>query len=155
MAKDNDKGQGFMTGLWNTVSGFFEAGFEKVWYGYITIMAKIWNAIITYVTDGWNEIGDPTIDRILNYFKDAGWIDQDTLDDLSKLKDYSWPWNLIFSAGMSLKMITHYTTQLLSVVSADIGRHLRSKYRSEDVQPREVIPAHFIAPGKEEALQKV
>lgn len=141
--------------LWDTISGFFEAAFQKVWSAFAGVIAGIGNSFWEWLKKFYKDVGDDTIIIGFREFRDAGWIDEQSYQDLIKVKDKPFPLNLLFGFIGYGTMYLYYIKELLGVITADVGRHLRSKYRSENAQPREMIPAAFIAPEKTQLIRKV
>lgn len=141
--------------LWEVVSGFFIAQFNNVWQGAVDNMLRFTSMIIEWLESYWSKIGDKFIAWYLDDFQKKGWIDEDTKQDLKRLSNYSFPFNILFGVWTALTLNVTYLKTLLPAMAADVGRHLRKKYRPENAQPREMIPASFIAPELTPVLRKV
>ena len=155
MANNNSNGKGFMTGLWNTVSGFFEAGFEKVWSGFTDIFWKITEILFSGLVNMLEGIEALLWLPQVKSWKKRGWIDDDTEKELNQLTDLNFPFNVITFTIITGSMLMTMTTQLLQVAGGDIRRRLFAKYRSEDIRGEAVVPAHLLQPDQEAAIRKI
>ncbi len=108
-----EKYQSIVGKLWEVVSGFFEAGFQKVWSGFIDVFWKIVNSVTTWLTETWANFGDTTIGHVFANFRKAGWIDEDTEQDLLKTKNYPFPLNMVFGLGSGLIIHSYYLKETI------------------------------------------
>lgn len=141
--------------LWDVVSGFFTAQANTVWKGFINNLVEFTRILIEWLEKYWVLSGENFVEWTLDDFEKSGWIDAETKDDLKRFTKYPFPFNVIFGIFTSMTLHLSYIKTLLPAITADIGRHLRKKYRPENAQPREMIPASFIAPELQPVLRKV
>jgi hypothetical protein len=148
MANNNPDGQGFFAGLWNTISGFFEAQSSKIWNGF----SKIFWTLAGDTTEKTSKLLQGLEDKLwlpqVNAYVERGWIDKDTANDLRKLTALNFPYNAFAFLLVSIFLIATLVKQFGYAATTDLKRMLFSKYHPEDIQGQTVIPAAFLDPDK-------
>ena len=153
---ENDKNtNGLLGKLWDTISIFFEAAFGKVWTGFTTIWFTILGKTAGIIVDWWESIGDGMWEKQTKIYIARGWIDKDTKSDFDSLKDVPTPFNLVAYLIVTVSMLTGIVKNMMYVAGADLRRKLFSKYKPEDVSPRELLPTTLLAPETTAEIREI
>ncbi|MBA7601421.1 hypothetical protein ES703_08494 [subsurface metagenome] len=92
---------------------------------------------------------------MFNTFVDAGLLTGEQAKDMMKLKDTCTPLDIIFFVMTTLKLIYTYFDTQTSIGSNFLAQGINKKYRSNLPDPREIMPAAFIAPEKTGEVREV
>lgn len=155
MPNNETPSQGFFGGLWDTVSGFFEAQASKIWSGFKDIF---WSLIAEIGDKGhrfFDALGKGIWASQLTTWQQRGWIDNDTTQELFKLSELNFPANIFAYMVVTVAMLSTIVKQVLYTTSTDIKRALFKKYHPEDIQGQSVIPASFIDPSKTALITQI
>jgi hypothetical protein len=155
MAEITPNTKGFFGGLWDTISGFFEAQFSKVWSGFTEIFWKIIAEISEKLTKWTNAAHNSLYNSQITAWKERGWIDDDTANEIDKLTHINFPFNFFSLIIVTLSMNITIVKQLLYTTTTDIKRALFARYHPEDIQGQTVIPASFIDPAKSAQITQI
>lgn len=155
MPEDNPNSQGFFGGLWNTVSGFFEAGFSKVWNSF----SDVWWKIISESSERTSKLLQGAEDKLwlpyVNALVKRKWIDEDTANDLRSLTALNFPYNIFAFMIVSLGVMLSVVKQLVYTAGADAKRILFTKYHPEDIKGESIIPLGFVEPDKIPQIKQI
>jgi len=155
MPENNEHKWSPLEWLWDKVSGFFEAQFQKVWTEFTGIFWGLLAKILNTLFEWFDKIEDGLWDGQLKAWRNRGWIDKDTEDDLKQFKKWSFPINIFVFLVSTAGMISNYIGHVTSVVSSDLRRRMFSKYHPEDARPEQILQAAFIAPEKTDEIRQV
>ncbi len=153
---ENDKNNGgFFGSLWDTVSGFFSAGFEKVWTSYWDKQSNIFIRMYTAVQEQIQSVTDKLWDVFTTFALLHGWIDEETKKDFDSLTELPLPFNVIAYVVVAVGILTNALKNMLLVTGADMRRSLFNKYEPNDAEPSSLLPAVLLDPDNTEAVRKV
>ena len=155
MANDNSNGKGFMTGLWNTVSGFFQAGFEKVWSGFLDILVKVYGRAALWISTQMQKIDESVWGVFTDFAYNHKWIDDETRKDLNSLSDLIFPFNFIAYVVAVAGMLMTWLKQLMFASGADQRRRLFNKYEPVDIDSAALLSASLLAPEKMDEIKLI
>ena len=155
MAIDNQKPTGFMSALWQTVSGFFEAQFKNAWSGFTPNVVSVYKGIKNLINTDWKTHEQDTWDKMLSQFERDKLIDADTKAQLIKLKELPKGGDYVAYFTVFLLLTLKQVTTWSGVIGSDIRRELNVKHRPIDISGGEAIPAAFLSPDKIPAVKKL
>ncbi|KKN25070.1 hypothetical protein LCGC14_0888530 [marine sediment metagenome] len=155
MAIDNDKTTGFMSALWQAVSGFFDVGFNKVWTGLQPNIITAYKGVRNFIKVDWKTHEQDTWNKMLSVFERDKLIDDDTKKQLIKLRDLPKGGDVVSYFVVFLLLTLKQVTTWSGVIGSDIRRELNIKHRPVDVSAGEVIPAAFLDPEKIPLVKKI
>ncbi|GAJ08133.1 unnamed protein product, partial [marine sediment metagenome] len=155
MAVDNEKPSGFLGGLWDTVSSFFEAGFTKVWSGFSDNMLKSFISMKLGITQDWMIAGEQNWDKMLSVFEKNKWIDAETKMQLKKLQELPYAGGMISYFAVFLLLTLKQVTTWSDVIGSDIRRNLNIQHRPVDAAAGELIHAAFLDPKEKTKVKQI
>ncbi|MFQ6009358.1 MAG: hypothetical protein ACE5K8_10470, partial [Candidatus Zixiibacteriota bacterium] len=135
-------------GLWDTVKGFFQAQFENVWVGLVEKAPELAGAAIDEIWRAFGTIEDPAWRIMLDIFRTTEIIDDDAVEELSKLKNLQPPFDTLTFFGLILFLTYNYISGTVDAVGGRVRQNLNSRYAPYPPQPSEIINAAFVAPEK-------
>lgn len=155
MAVDNNKPTGFMASLWDTVSGFFEAGFKQVWSGYHDNVLAAIRGTIDFVKKDWKQDEEAKWNEMLSLFEKDKWIDVETKKQLMKLRELPKGGDVVCYFAIFLLLSLKQVTTWTNVIASDIRRNLNVQHRPTDASAGELIHAAFLQPKKEKEVKHI
>lgn len=155
MADSNSNGSGFMGKLWDTVSGFFEAAFAKVWSGFSEIVLKGYDTYAAWFREQMQKIDETIWGAFTNFAHKHKWIDDETRQDLNTLSELTFPFNLIAYIVAAGGMLMTWLKQLMFAAGADQRRKLFNKYEPNDIDTASLLSASLLAPEKMEEIKVI
>jgi hypothetical protein len=155
MADENKMPNGFFAGLWQTVSGFFEAQSEKIWNSFNKIFWSIISSITEKLSKQLSDIEIKLWKPQVKAWQQRNWIDEETAQELQSLTSLNFPYNAVAFTIVTITMLITAVKQLAYTTTTDIRRTLFSKYRPEDIQGTSVLSAGFLAPEKIPLIKKI
>lgn len=155
MPTDNPNGKGFMSILWETVSGFFTIGFAKVWTNFLETTWEGYNTFVTRFNEWLQKIDETFWGDFTNFAHKHNWIDDETKQDLNTLSELVFPFNLIAYIAAAGGMLMTWLKQLMFAAGADQRRRLFNKYEPNDIDTGSLLSASLLAPEKMEEIKVI
>ncbi|GAI72398.1 unnamed protein product, partial [marine sediment metagenome] len=94
-------------------------------------------------------------ENLFKYYVDAGLLTKDQATEMMKLKDTCTPMDIFFFISVALKLFGTFIGTQTSIGSNFLAQGINKKYRSNLPDPRELIPAAFIAPEKTGEVREI
>lgn len=155
MAPNNDEKGWFLGSLWNSVSGFFEIGFEKVWTGYINVLVSVGTKLLEFTTAKTKTVVETAWTPLVNFYKERGWIDKQTEQELNKLKDIYFPFNILaFTISLAGIWLT-YVKQTMYIFGSDLRRKMFTEGQPTDAQAGDILQAMFTKPDTTPKIREI
>jgi hypothetical protein len=134
---------------------YFAMMFKAQQKGALGVLPDSAKIILNETTSWLSSIETGVWQTMFNTFKNAGLLTEDQVEEMMKLKDVCTPVDIIFFIMTTMKLIGTYFNTQTSIGSNFLAQGINKKYRSNLPDPRELIPAAFIAPEKAGEVREV
>ena len=155
MAQQNNNNGYFFSPLWNAVSGFFAAGFEKAWTGFTAAWAVVTTQTIGRLSDWFAGIETLIWDNQVNAWRERGWIDRQTQVELLKLKELNFPFNAFAFTVITMGIWIENLKQTMYTAGADLRRKRFREGEPEDARAEQVLQSAFSYPETKDEVVKI
>lgn len=94
-------------------------------------------------------------ENMFKFYTDAGLLTKEQADHMMKLKDTCTPMDIVFFIVIALRLFGTYMDGNTNIGSNFLAQGLNKEHRSNLPDPREVMPAAFIAPEKAGEVREI
>lgn len=144
--------------VWNEVKTFFEVMFATAWQNLASELPKLIGLIYEDINKLLNPPTIRFIDFQFDFLKTLGAADDDDIEGLRPIKDGVFPANLLASLMIWMTLMGGFMITKSTIILGTMRQTLNKIHSPDPPQPREVMPAAFIAPEKtgevREAMQR-
>lgn len=141
--------------MWDSITAFFEAGFESVWGGLKEIFPDMLDTLHEKFLEVVGGVETAHWEAMLRGYENAGIIDADHSKRLLKLKDTAHPYDWFLFGYTTIKIFWEYWKLQTASNSEVVRQNINTVKRPNIPYIQEVIRAAFIAPEKADMVREL
>lgn len=149
------KGSGIFGAVFDQIAGFFVAGFQSVWSGFLELVPRAVTAGLETVRTYFDQGEDVVWDGIISVLADMSVLDKATIANLTKLKGLPFPINSVVNTVVITLLLGEYLKTIAHATGAPARWNLNKMMSPELPFHNDVIQAAFVAPEKTGEVREI